>query len=391
MNNEIRERNSFLTAHISDIHFGAFDSEVLYNELKVVFINETLKKLPLLDVIFFQGDVFHYELSLNGKHAWSAFKFFEDVKKVIKKKKLRTKIRIIKGTKSHDHDQLESLVYDSDIDIKLINTVDVEYINGVKILYLPEEYIADPETYYKSYFNDTYDYIVGHGMFDETAFHNYNSEINMEAAPVYDSKLLSSIANFICFGHIHDAVTFKNVYYTGSFSRWCQGEENPKGFIMSAYNKLTGQVAVMPIINHLARRFNTININKIIRDNDIDDIIRYVDKYYDKHDIYKLRLIINEQNDATYMGKVALIQNNYSYNRLIDVVIERKNNIIEEDEDNGDIEKYHYLFDDSIDENKKISLFLKDNGYDLSPDKVNELVNCDILKLIDAMTNTDDD
>lgn len=388
----INDRKSFLALHISDIHVGAFDSEILYNEFKKIVIKETIKKLPFLDVIFIQGDFYHYELSLNGKHAWYSFKMFDELKKAIKKKKLNTKIRLIKGTKSHDHEQLENLLYDDDLDIRLINQVEEEYINGVKILYLPEEYIADPEDYYKEYFDNTYNYIVGHGMFEETAFHNYNSEINMEAAPVYNSDLISSISDFACFGHVHNAYTFKNIYYTGSFSRWCHGEEDPKGFLISAFNKTNNNVTVMPVINYLARKFITINIDKVIDNNDIDDIIKYIEKYYDKHGVYKLRLIINEKSDSSFMGKVALLQNHFSYNRLIDIMIQKAKFDKETMEENEEmIDKYNYLFDESIEQTEKISMFLKDNGYELSSNQVKELIDCDILKLIDNIMNEEDE
>lgn len=380
------KRDSFVAAHVGDIHFGAFDAEQLYRELKKNMIDK-LEKLPVLDVIFIQGDLYHYELSLNSKHALYSFKYFDKLIKIAKKKK--AKIRVVKGTKSHDHNQLENLLaYSDEVDIKVINNVEVEFINGVKILYLPEEYISDPEEYYKEYFSDTYNYIVGHGMFEEVSFHNYNSETNMEAAPVFDSKILSEIADIITFGHIHNAVTFKNIYYNGSFSRWCHGEEDPKGFFISVFNKITRRYIVAPIVNDLARKYKTINIDKIIRDNDVDEIISEIENYYNNKQIYKLRLIINENNDSTFMGKVAILQNHFSYNRLIEVTI-KKILMLDEGENADTIEKYHYLFDDTLDVYNKISLFVKDSGYELSSDKINELINSDILKLIDNMMDDD--
>lgn len=380
------ERDSFVAAHAGDIHFGAFEAEQLYRELKKNMIDK-LEKLPVLDVIFIEGDLYHYELSLNSKHALYSFKYFDKLIKVAKKKK--AKIRVVKGTRSHDHNQLENLLaYSDEVDIKVINNVEVEFINGVKILYLPEEYISDPEEYYKEYFSDTYNYIVGHGMFEEVSFHNYNSETNMEAAPVFDSKILSEIADIITFGHIHNAVTFKNIYYNGSFSRWCHGEEDPKGFFISVFNKITRRYIVAPVVNDLARKYKTINIDKIIRDNDVDEIILEIENYYNNKQIYKLRLIINENNDSTFMGKVAILQNHFSYNRLIEVTI-KKILMLDEGENADTIEKYHYLFDDTLDVYNKISLFVKDSGYELSSDKINELINSDILKLIDNMMGDD--
>lgn len=380
------ERNSFVASHTSDIHFGAFDGEQLYKELKANMLNK-LAKLPVLDVIFIQGDTYHYDLSLNSKHAMYSFKYFDKLFKIARKKK--AKVRIIKGTKSHDHNQLDNLIaYSDDVDIRVINTVDVEYINGVKILYLPEEYMANPDEYYKEYFDDSYNYIVGHGMFEETAFHNFNSEIKMDAAPVFDSKLISEITDLATFGHIHNAVTFKNIYYTGSFSRWCHGEEDPKGFFISIFNKNTCNYSILPIVNDMARKYVAINIDKIIRENDIDELPKKIESYYINKEIYKLKLIINENNNSEFMGKVAIIQNHFSYNRLIEVTI--KKSIIDDGDENVDtIDKYHYLFDDTLDVYNKISLFVKDEGYELSSDKISELINSDILKLIDNMMESE--
>jgi hypothetical protein len=38
---------------------------------------------------------------------------------------------------------------------------------GKLLLYLPEEYIIDQESYYKEYFNKKYDYIFEHGVIIE--------------------------------------------------------------------------------------------------------------------------------------------------------------------------------------------------------------------------------
>lgn len=379
-------KRTIVAAHISDIHFGAMDGEQLYREMKNEFIG-TLKKLPVLDVIFIQGDLTHYELGLNSRHAYYMLKTFEKIVKFAKKRNVA--IRVIKGTKSHDHDQLDVLTtFSNEVDIKVIRTVQVEEFNGAKILYIPEEYMKDPDSYYAEYFDDTYDYIIGHGMMEEESFHNNNNQLHLSDAPVFNTKQLSSIGHVICFGHIHNAHVWNDVYYTGSFSRWQFGEEEPKGFLISLFDKETKKKVILPIINKMARKYSDFIIDKYVETLDVELIIDLIESRYIDNKIYKMRVIVNEKKDSEYMGKVAIIQNHFTYNRLIEIVIKNsKLKADEEDEIGLEIEeKYKYLFDDNLNPTQKISLFIKnEKGYELSPEKVEELINTDILKLLENL------
>ena len=51
-------RGSLCTAHIADIHFGAFDPKTQYQILEEQFINRIIE-LPL-DAVFINGDLFDH-------------------------------------------------------------------------------------------------------------------------------------------------------------------------------------------------------------------------------------------------------------------------------------------------------------------------------------------
>lgn len=266
-------------SHIADIHFGAVSADKLYFELKEKYI-EVIKKKEFLDCIFIAGDLFHRRIDVNSPHFKSFVLFLNDLFDVAKEKK--AKVRIIKGTDSHDYNQLDyirPMVSKYNVDCRLITTVEKEDLfEDVKVLYIPEECITNAKEYYQPYFEDTYDVIVAHGLITETCFSakTQESEITMSKAPILDSKVLMSICKGpILMGHIHSAMVIKDkIYYSGSFTRWKHGEENPKGFNHVVYNPETGEYLVQFIENDYAKKYNTMVVDV---KNDKDDVTTIVD------------------------------------------------------------------------------------------------------------------
>ena len=377
-----------VAAHISDIHFGAFDTDILLKELKHYFL-KYLKKMPKLDVVFIQGDLYDHEISLNSKAAFNSFKFANKLEEILYEK--NSKLRIIRGTKSHDFNQLKNLKFGKRIDFKIINTASYEKLfKNYKVLYLPEEYMTNPEEFYKNIFNveeNEYDICIGHGMFEENSFSNFNSETQISTAPIYNSKEICKIVKGpICFGHIHDAEIIRNkIYYTGSFSRWCFGEENPKGFYFSIYDTDTGNYRIIPVINKMTRKFITKNINKWLLKYDIEKIINKIDTLIYIDNIDNLRLKANEINDSDFLLKLEILKKYYSSNNQVSIEIKKlnmiNNNSIEEEREK--ILKYNYLFDSSNSIEYQSTRFINEEfDYEISQEKVNDILNKDIIKLI---------
>lgn len=383
-----------ISVHIADIHFGAIEPDRLYEELKIEFLNK-IKKLPRIDLLIIDGDLFDKDLSFNSDNVYYLLKFWDKLIKTCKKKSCKY-IRLIKGTKNHDHEQLSQLPIEyNDIDIKIINTVTIELIEefNYKILYLPEEYIKDPKEYYKSYFNQEYDLITGHGQFEEVSYLNLDSEISVQAAPTFNSRLLSSICNGpIIFGHIHESMTFNDVYYVGSFTRWKQGENTPKGFFINLTNlKDKRKFRILPIENKMARKYLKLNIDDIMDTKEIEDVIIYINDYIRDNNIYKLRIEINGKDDSKYMAKLATLQSYLDNNKNINLDIKIDDIITKQEDEETEkiIEKYSYLFNNTeeLSSEEKISRFIKDAyNYTIDSDKVNKLItNNNILNLLDEM------
>lgn len=375
-----------VAAHISDIHFGAFDTDILLKELKFNFL-KVLKKMPKLDVIFIQGDLYNHELSLNSKGAYNSFKFKDELEDVALDK--NSKIRVFKGTRSHDFNQLNNLKFGNRIDFKIINSVCKEKLfKNYKVLYLPEEYMNNPKKYYEDYFNvedNHYDLIVGHGLFEETSFSKYNSETQIQTAPVFNSKIISRICRGpVSFGHIHDAVIIKDkIFYTGSFSRWCHGEENPKGFYFSLYDTETGNFKIVPVINTMARTFVTKNFTKFILNNSIEKIIDKIEYYLLVKYIDNLKIKIKEINNPDFLLKLDILKNYFSSNNHISIEIKKINSISEDlEEEKKLVNQYSYLFDDLPLEEEATRFINEEFQYDITIERVNDILNKDIIKLI---------
>lgn len=377
-----------VAVHISDIHFGAFDSNELIKELKYQFINK-IKHLPKLDVIYIQGDLYHYELSLNSAHARNSFNFLDKLMDVAHKK--NAKVRIIVGTKSHDFNQLYNITkMRKDVDIRVIGTVqEEELFKNYKVLYLPEEYIKDPEEYYEDYFDvedNHYNAIVGHGFFEENCFSNHNSETVMKSAPIFNSKQLIRICNGpITFGHDHSATHIKKrIFYTGSFSRWCHGEEDPKGFFISLNNVYNENFKIVPVQNIMARKYITRSITKLLKKYDIETIIEVINDFMEINNIYNFRLTTHEVDNNVIMGKISILQNHFRNNKNISLVVKKNTMYSSEDDiDEEELEKYDYLFDDGIETEEKVSTFINEEfDYTISEDRVNDILNGNIIKII---------
>lgn len=380
-------RKALIIVHISDLHFGAFDSSELFNELQFEFFDK-LEKLPRIDMICVNGDLYDHELSLNSNHVYFSFKFIDKLYSIAKKKNCKF-IRFLKGTKSHDHDQLDNIPIDKSLNIKIIRTVQDEILfNDFRILYLPEEYIKDVDDYYKDYFEEDnkYNMICLHGAVDKfLSFNNYNSEIQMESAPVFDSKELLRICNgLISCGHIHNAQKDKRIYYSGSFSRWKHGEEDKKGFFISIHNVKTADFKVLPIENTMAKKYITKNITKLLnKDLTIDEMIKSIDFYKKYFNIYKLKLKVNNLKNSDAISKMKHIYKYYASDKYI--TIEVKSNNTEDEEVKQILNKQdEYLFDDSPPE-EKISKFIHNTqNYEMSSDRINELLVNDITKIINS-------
>lgn len=376
---------------ISDIHFGAFDAEVLFNELNEGFL-KPLKKKDRLDLVVITGDYYDKKISHNSKHARYSTLFFTKLISICNDK--QAKIRVIQGTESHDNDQLELLeiiAKESECDIKFIYNVEEEEIfKDFKVLYIPEEYMTNKDEYYGGYFSKSYDMIFGHGMVQEVAFCALTQEsaTTMSKAPIFNTDVFREICRGpVMFGHIHTPQTIKDcVYYIGSFSRWTFGEEESKGYSDITYNTDNGYYEVKFKENKLARQFDTIEIspsNNFFNKN-IEDQINFIHNitYVSQADFIRLKINLPSDYENERL-LTEMVKDTFSRHKNIKILFnsntKMKTKAQIEEKINALMDKYRFMFDKTINYDEKICRYIQERyGRNIPIEKIREYIFGDI-------------
>ena len=281
--------------NISDIHIGKKDDMRLKEELEIFF--DYLKDTENIDMITISGDLFDRVLTANEYGTTLALEF---IQRLIDLYIPEIDIRIIKGTRSHDFNQLDILKVfkeKSGSHFKIIEKNEVEVFNGYKILYLPEEYPTDYDDFYKENLlgvdDKVYDFIIGHGMIDFIAFTGYedDSENRVHGTPTHKADDLIRVTKGpIIFGHIHEKQEYKDkIYYTGSYSRYSFDTPSEKGFMVFDIDDDDPSKFKMTFIeNTKAPTYAVLDIDKLNLEG-VDDHVKYIKELSDKYDFVKIK------------------------------------------------------------------------------------------------------
>ena len=282
--------------NISDIHIGKKDDMKLEKELDIFL--DYVKGNPC-EVLTISGDLFDRVLTANEYGTVMAINFIKNLLSITTEH--GTAVRIIKGTRSHDFNQLDILKFIkkevSEFYFNIIERNSTEEINGVKFLYLPEEYPTDYDDFYKenllSVEDKAYDIIIGHGMIDFIAFTGYedDSENRVHGTPTHKADDLIRVTKGpIIFGHIHEKQEYKNkIYYTGSYSRYSFDTPSEKGFMVFDIDlEDTSKFKMEFIENTEAPTYAVIDIDKLDL-TDIDDHIKYINELTSQYDFVKIK------------------------------------------------------------------------------------------------------
>lgn len=380
----------------ADIHIGAPPTEVLRNELRKVFLKH-IKEKENLDFLIIPGDLLDRKLSFNGADSKLAIEFVDDALKIVRRKKnksgKKTKVRLIKGTESHDLNQLNNFLHyekNPNYDFRIIQTVtEEELFPGVHVLYIPEEYMEDKDEYYAEFLNGSkiYDFVFGHGTFAHVGYVNESqeSERPMKHAPIWDYREFKDIVKGgVFFGHIHTASVYKDlIHYTGSFSRWSFGEEDDKGFWDISYDTKKTKMEATFIKNHLARVYRTLDINKLFADTTrtIEQKIAIIEKNKNKKGIDFLRVKVDKvtlENEAEGAILKAYFANNSA--SAVKVQMNNLRRATEEVEESKVEEEYQFVFERT---RKNIPMKTVVHEYLLKKENINinEEIIADILQV----------
>jgi hypothetical protein len=271
---------------LGDLHFGANRLEGLERELQEVVFPwlETNE----FDAFIQLGDLYDKRLSQDSEPAQAAMRF---VFRICQLCQLRGNVpcRIIKGGCVHDSEQLSLLrpLETEFSNFRIISTASSEYLlPGFKVLWIPEEYPTNYGDFYSQFLYDgdadiVYDAIFGHGEIDVGA--GWSEVIEGErfygGTPTHEAeRLLQHSRGAVQFGHIHNKLRYKKrLGYAGSFSRWCQGEEDTKSFDVLKLSQASAgkpwKVEVRRVDNPLAPVYKTVRAEEIMDEGDAPDMM----------------------------------------------------------------------------------------------------------------------
>lgn len=346
----VENRGNLVVANIADIHIDALDPKTQYAILKEQIVDE-LNKLPILDVIGLLGDFFDKRVMSDSDATLYGQMLMADIRQTAMIK--NASVVILMGTKQHDADQLRLFYHyldDPEFDIRIVETLKFEYIKGAKILCIPELYGIEESVYqdFLSY-SGGYDMCFLHGTVKGAIYGD-----NAGLSRLFTIEDFKNCLGPIFAGHVHTAGCFNSdIYYCGSPLRWKFGEEQEKGFMICLYNMDTRKYFTK-LIQVYSFRYDTINIDEVITQ-DPKDVIEYINALKDEGIDY-LRLSISKDIPTEDMN---VIREYYRTNGRIKFKMISKDqslpvDITQTEEFNG----YAYLFDNSLSEYDKLSIYI---------------------------------
>ena len=242
--------NMIITA---DWHIGAVNPNDFLDELEDTLfkkLDEMVEACETLDAIFVVGDIFDSKQYFASDAVSVAVHIFNRLMTEYADE-LKFDVYIVSGTRTHDAGQLDTLgemIYrgplDQDRMVFVINKVcEVTIGWGMKVLIIPEEYVADQDSYYDKYFQKHYDIILGHGMIDKIWYAKKNKEDYGEnqimSAPVFSLDQLLEVGEYSFFGHVHTHKLYAGgrFRYLGPVTRWEFGSSTEVGITYIEYDQ----------------------------------------------------------------------------------------------------------------------------------------------------------
>ena len=270
MKNSIDD-TTLITAHISDLHFGAMDPNKQYQILKDQFI-EKIRSLPRLDLVCIDGDLFDRKFMTNSDVVMYASMLIADIVEVCKLK--QSTFILLQGTMSHDANQVKiylHYMYREDVDVRVVTNIRFEMVKGFRILCIPELYGID-ENFYQDilYHSGFYDLCIMHGTIKGSVYGD-----NVGQGRLFTIEDFLNCKGPIISGHIHKPDTFNNhFYYCGSPYRWRFDDDHIKGFILMSYNQVT-RAYYLDYEEIFSDIYKTIMLDQLIK-NDPVETINYI-------------------------------------------------------------------------------------------------------------------
>lgn len=345
---------------LADLHIGnkRCSAYTMKEQLKKHYF-KPMEESPYLDAIFVLGDIMHTIVSLNSDYSELFHWFISKLYKLGKKKKAT--VIIIRGTPSHDNEQLNTIKHyqnnEDGVDFRVYDQISETEIFGgkMKLLILPDVRVkknSDIEKYLEK--KNAYDMILGHGTIDKMQFYQQESENMSMKSYVYKCKdLCNASRGPVLFGHIHEYHEFKKqFYYCGPFTTLERGTSH-SGYLLCAIDPNNpSHYYVEHEQNPDSATYYEISLDTDdIVNESVDDIVSAIDEYLagsKPHDLITLR--ISRDNSNTSADKVLLIESRYKLDKRFSII----KKIIADDEEEKEKKyqerksKYSYILDPNM-------------------------------------------
>lgn len=270
----IKNKNYVVEIHIADIHFGSIDPLKQYTILKEQFFNP-ISTIDF-DILSIDGDIFDKKFLANSDAVMYAMKFVQECVELCISR--NATLIIISGTESHDAGQLK-LFYgyndDERLDIRIVERIQFEFAQGLKILCIPEEYGKGADYYNNFLYSGIYDTVFMHGTIVGSVYGANESNLASPKYPIFGiNDFINCLGPIIC-GHVHKAMCLNSyIYYCSNPIRYKFGEEEEKGFAIVLHDKNSGY-HTFNFIPIKSFRYDTIDI-RTLEYNDPNKVIEYL-------------------------------------------------------------------------------------------------------------------
>ena len=383
----------------ADLHIGAMNVEKQYEEIENTIFNSIKKYKP--DYIISLGDFFDHKASLNDSLSYYSFLVFTKIISLCEELNITPKIRFVYGTESHEWNQYKIIeTYKTNLDIKVVHYCEEEELfPDFHVLYIPEEHLYNKGEYYNNFLSNTkkYDYIFGHGVIrevmKEAAIINDSATSSRKKVPVFSTgELTYACKGQVYFGHYHINTNINDeVFYCGSFNRWCFGEEEPKGIYY--VEKINDEYENKFIENTMAEVFKTISFgydNNIFKDiNVMNDKLAHIENMINDGIFDKVRFEFNIPTTADnpeYLMKI--IKDKYRFNNDVKLNIVHGYNDEKKKKNKEEIEKWNIENAPIFDKNKsiedKVSFFIRlEFKREIKPERVNLYLNYPLSEILE--------
>lgn len=385
---------------LADLHWGVMDYSLQKSQYQ--FISDTIKELEgKLDLLVIAGDYWESRVILNNKIALEGIEWMHDLVHLALSCGVKA-IRVIRGTRGHDNDQLNCFI---DIEKQLYNennqyifrTINTctyeETLPGLRAFYCPEENMPQTEYFetYKEILNNSANIMFFHG-----SFNHIMPEIAVDLALqsgefVYDYHTWDQLVNGPMFGgHWHNGETKGKTTYIGTPDIWnfaSYANYSKPGIGLVSFNTEDSSYFYKKIVNPNYQIYHTmyIDTSNIQSIEDCQTFAKRIEQIKDEliasNRLYHLKIQINITNDALENKKwIRYFQDCFGSTKRVKLEVKnrlqklRKEKIQSSHQNN--IEKFGFIYSSSLSLAQKIHEYIKIRyGKDLELESILEILN----------------